>query len=205
MTRFFALIILCSIAACGDATSPLSLSVRQQIFETERNIPYGKLLEATPNEVVETFDFDILYVDIPQRQQETVMRPFATNAQVTTWVGANKTSLYVQDEGIVVGTRGYGDDLAASRRPSWDDLIEFAQTHQGYTSTYRHWDADEKLVTLSFDCNSDIQGNALIETCSDQQIYFQNTYAISEDLEPTGLSNQWVSRSIGSIKLMRLN
>lgn len=205
MRRFFALITLCSLAACGDATSPLSHSVRQQIFEPERDIPYGKLLAATPNEVVETFDFDILYVDIPHRQQETVMRPFATNAHVTTWVGANKTSLYVQDEAIVVGTRGYGDDLAASHRPFWEDLVELAQTHQGYTSTYRYWDADEKLITLSFDCTSDIQGNELIETCSNQQVYFKNTFEISEEIQPTGMSTQWVSRSIGSITMMRLN
>lgn len=205
MRRALTFLVLLSAAACGDATSPFSHAVRQQILQPKQDIPYGSLLGATPPELVAQFDFEILYVDVPSRRQETVMRPFADNSNVMTWVGANKTSLYLQDDFIVIGSRGYGDDLAAALRPGWDELIRLSQSHQRYTSSYRHWGADEKLETMDFDCGAEIKGNLLIEACSNQEIHFENTYEVSATLDLIGATTQWISQSIGTIKMMRLN
>ena len=196
-----AALLVFSVAGCGDNVSPLVNVGRSLAAGTENDPMYGKRLAAAKPEVLEKFNFSMLYVDLPSIRSDTFMRPMETNGNVATWVGTNGASLSIVD-GIVIATRGYGHDLASSRRPTLDELREYAATGALYEVVYRHWDFEENLRTRTGFCEASETQDGIEELCTLGTIQFANTY----ETTPHGVksSRQWVSPERGYLRTIRL-
>lgn len=197
-----------ALLGCGDGVSPVAQKVTQQLSDLNKPDTYGQLLPSITPERIEKFTFRLVYFNVPSQRSETFMRPFGNNAGMETWIGAKGTSIYLKD-GVIFGSRGYGDDLAIAARPTWAEIKQHAARAKPYSARYQHWSAQETLVTQSFTCNAAQRGKRISEICksdqgqSDQRIGFENTYEMNNAGEVLA-SRQWLSRSIGYAEIRRL-
>lgn len=194
--------LIFALSGCGDGVSPVAKSLASQISDLNKPDNYGQLLPATTPEQLEKFDFPLLYIDVSSRRSEGFMRQFGDNSGVQTWIGAKGTSIYVKD-GLIFGTRGYGDDLSIAARPTWAALKQLAGSGKVYSASYQHWSPQETLVTQNFSCTALQQGKKISESCTSQQKSFQNTYEMNSSGALVA-SQQWLSDGIGAVNLRRL-
>ena len=191
-----------ALTACGDGVSPVAKTLTTQLGDLNKPDSYGQLLPAVTPERIAKFNFPLLYLDVPSRRSEGFMRQFGDNAGMQTWIGAKGTSIYVKD-GVIFGSRGYGDDLSIAARPSWAELKQLARSAAAYSASYQHWSPQETLVTQTFSCTASQRGKRITESCASQQNSFQNTY----EMDVSGAllaSEQWLSKGIGMTRLRRL-
>jgi hypothetical protein len=194
--------LILALTGCGDGVSPVAKSLVSQVSDLSKPDIYGQLLPALTPEQIAEFNFPLLYIDVPSRRSEGLMRLFGDNAGVQTWIGATGTSIYLKD-GLILGSRGYGDDLSIAARPTWAELKQFANSGETYTASYQHWSPQETLVTQNFSCTAKQRGKGINESCISPQKSFQNTY----EMDSSGdflAAQQWVSDGIGVVKLRRL-
>jgi hypothetical protein len=195
------LIVSAVLAGCGQNVPPLVQVGRKIAANAQQEDTYGQQLETVTPEVLKQIDYPLLYVEMASTRDETFMRAMESNGGVETWLGASGTSLSVADS-IVVATRGYGHDLASSRRPTLGELREYASTGTLYEVVYRHWDFEENLRTRTGFCEASETQDGIEELCSLGTIQFTNTYEIA----PQGIksSRQWVSPERGNLRTIRL-
>jgi hypothetical protein len=191
-----------ALTACGDGVSPVAKSLTSQISDLNKPSSYGQLLPSLTPERIAKFNFPLLYIDVPSKRSEGFMRQFGDNAGMQTWIGAKGTSIYVKD-GVIFGSRGYGDDLSIAARPTWAKLKQLAGSGKAYSASYQHWSPQEVLVTQNFSCTANRRGKRITETCTSQQKSFQNTYEM-DNLGALLASQQWLSDGIGAARLRRL-
>lgn len=196
-----ALFLVLLLAGCGSSVNPLARALQDQLGALSRPDTYGALLpDATPD-LLARFDFPILYVDVPSLRDETFMRPAESNAGVETWIGAQGAALHLRD-GILLGTRGYGFDLVAADRPALDVLHTQAARGTAYPVLYRHWGANEQLVTQRAECRAHLSDLGIEETCRFGSVLIHNMFEIAEGRVIA--SRQWAGDGLGQIHMRRL-
>jgi hypothetical protein len=200
--KWYIFILTFIVSACGEAVSPLTKVTLDRISSIGKPYSYGTLLESTPPELFEKFDFKIIYINSQIRKTETFMKLAGENSGVETWIGADGSSIQ-KKQGIVVGSRGFGDDLVVAVRPTWPDLLSYAQTGSEYASIYRHWSEDERIETSVFICSVLSTHNELIEQCYGKDVYFSNTYKYNA--RELISSRQWMSAGLGYIHYEKMN
>ena len=194
-------VLIAFLTGCGQNVPPLVQVGRKIAADAQKEDTYGQQLASVTPEVLEQFDFPILYADMASIRDETFMRAMESNGGVETWIGASGASLSVRD-GIVLATRGYGHDLASSRRPTLDELLGYAGSGTLYEVVYRHWDFEENLRTRTGFCEASETTDGIEELCTLGAIQFTNTYELEDgDIKS---SRQWISPERGYLRTIRL-
>ena len=194
-------VLFVMLSSCGDNVSAFANVARDLLAENEKDPLYGKRLAGINPETLENLGFSVIYADLPSIQKASFMRPMERNANVETWVSTQGTSLSMAD-GIIVATRGYGYDLASSKRPTLSELQQNAKTKESYESAYRHWDLEGNLRTRVGLCKAARIANQIQEQCSINGLKVTNSY----ELGPQGITTslQWISPERGYLKTIRL-
>lgn len=189
------------LLGCGQNVSPLVKVARKTVEGIQHQDTYGQKLGSLSPIALEKFNFPVMYVGMTAARHETVMRAMESNQGIETWVGESGTSLSIAD-GIVLSTRGYGHDLASSRRPTLGELKHYATTSERYKVLYRHWDFEGNLLTRVAHCEASETTAGVEERCSLHSIQFTNTY----ELNPVEVksSRQWISPQLGYLHTIRL-
>lgn len=146
----------------------------------------------------------VLKVTLLERGAQAELDQSGTNGDVTSWVSRDGISVSL-DRGVLVATRGLGDDLmAASAQPTLDAL---AGKPGEYRREFRFLSAEDHPSYLIMGCTMDqpspeaLQGKRLMrhdETCrsfTDQQV---NSYWTNGSGKIVA-SRQWVSPLIGAL------
>jgi len=195
----FALVLM--LSNCGDNVSPFVNVARSLLAENESDPMYGKRLAGVTPELLESFRFSLIFAELDRTKTSSFMRPMERNGNVETWIGTHGNSLSMTD-GIIVATRGYGYDLASSKRPSLGALRRYAKTGEVYEITYRHWDSEGNLQTRVGTCKASGWGDEVEEACKMDLIEFTNSYK----LDPNGITSslQWISPERGNLRTVRL-
>lgn len=189
------------LSSCGQHVPPLVAVIRELTNEAQKADTYGQLLSSVSESDLAQVDFPVLYVDMESIRDETVMRPHEVNGRVETWIGTQGASLAMVD-GIIISTRGYGHDLAVSKRPDLKALMEHSQTGQSYATSYRYWDYEERLVTKNGNCSAERREETILERCLVGGVEFQNQYDLRDGAIQA--SRQWVSAERGYVSTQRL-
>lgn len=189
------------LSNCGDNVSPFVNVARGFLAENERDPMYGKRLAAVNPELLEKFGFSVLFAELAATKTSSFMRPMERNGNVETWIGTHGNSLSIID-GIIVATRGYGHDLASSKRPSLDALTGYAKTGEVYEIIYRHWDAEGNLQTREGTCKASGGDEEVEEACTMDLIEFTNSYTFDQNGITSSL--QWISPERGYLRTVQL-
>ena len=192
-------------AALKEAGSSLSGSISNKKKPVSGNIG---LTRAALANIVTPVDL----VTIESRNAQGVIAKIATNRGVETWSSVDKKTIAMRD-GVIVATRGLGEDLMSASVPQ---LAQLQNGSLGHNRVHTVLDGEDKPVYQRFDCNA-IRGGAetivivelayathhVTEACNGPSGRFTNDYWFQ-----TGgklrKSRQWISDSVGYVVIEHL-
>ncbi len=121
-----------------------------------------------------------------------VMAQDGRNGAMITYIDSGRIGVSLVD-GIVVGTRGLGNDLMTS---DVGDLR--ARMRSGGTATRinRRMTGENGIVVTSFECELSQQGNQVTEACYGPSAKFENTYLLDRAGQ-VAASRQWLGPETG--------
>jgi hypothetical protein len=151
-------------------------------------------------------------VTIERRGAQGVIAKIATNQGVETWSSIDKKTIALRG-GVVVATRGLGEDLMSASAPQIGQLLNAPSS---YSRIHTILNGEDKPVHLRFNCQAIRKGGETItvverafatqrvtETCSGPDGAFANDYWFQ-----TGgklrKSRQWISESVGYVAIEHL-
>lgn len=136
----------------------------------------------------------------------------ATNSDVETWASQDKTSLSHRD-GVVVATRGLGEDLMSAAVPR---VAQLQRAGTEYQRSHTLLDGEDKPLKQSFDCQlrsrvaeqitvleRSYATSHVTEHCSGPSGQFDNDYWLQTDGN-IRKSRQFISNSVGYVVIEHL-
>jgi len=163
------------------------------------------------------FPDPLLHARIPGRGAEALLGVIAQSGETVTWATPDQITLTLKD-GMVVATRGLGDDLMSAQVP---DVAVLAAAGAGRAlRRHFHIAGDEGRRREDFHCEIALLGPETIEvlerrhetlhlteTCADPATPATPAFVNEHWIEPGGLmrrSRQWIGAGIGRIELQRV-
>ena len=194
------------VAGCGNDNR---VSASRE-FLTNITSQIGNRRDSTPSQVTAaqvaqaqaSLDVPILLVEIENLKSTGLFPQIAQNGNVVTFATGARQSLALEN-GMLRGTRALGDDLMSAELGPLRDAIG-SGTDTGGQRTLRFLNAASERYELSVNCRYDT-GPVVTETCTQPggAPAFTNTYEVNRDGIVVS-SRQWVSPTIGYIKIQRI-
>jgi Group 4 capsule polysaccharide lipoprotein gfcB, YjbF len=196
MIRLVLILALALVTACGKKPSPQARNVLSR-------------------DVLDTVNKSLLLADIASRKASFTLTQLAKNGTIQTWQSLDGVSLSF-DRGVLVATRGLGEDLMSSDVENVVRMIS-GQTGDGfYTRFQTYLDGEYQTRFRSFQCQRTGSAREVIqsfgknrsttrieETCYTPDFEVTNIYWRGSD----GFiwkSRQWVSPSVDHLVIERL-
>lgn len=133
----------------------------------------------------------------------------ATNNGVETWATVDDVTLSLR-EGVVVSTRGLGQDLMVAEVPS-TKILRYAS--EPYQRTHVYLDGSDQRLAVAFSCNVSERSNQVVEIverkystikvverCNSGAIGFENEYWI-QGASTIRKSRQWIGEELGYLRI----
>lgn len=211
----FALPVLLVLTACSNDETR-DTSVRDALTARAKSIlspgksapPVAAKPAAGPDRAALTAGGGpVIVVQVPSRKAQASLGMVRQNGITRTYLAADGISLMIQN-GILAGTRGFGDDLMSSDHA--DVLANLAQGSGSHTRVLRHLDHQDQLAKTTLSCTVTSQGaqpveilgvthktDFVVEACTGGTKPLNNIYWIQGDT--IWRSGQWVSDNVGPI------
>jgi hypothetical protein len=208
-------IILAALAALTLASCGSDKGATGNFSEIRKALTpkFGKTapaaVPAVTRESVAAAGVPVLRVSLPAREAVAYLGVRRVKGDITAWETVDRTSVVVQ-RGIVLETRGLGDDLMSARVPSAAQVTSGTGT---FERTYFYLDGADQEIRWDYTCTFATTGQEPIqiiglaydtriitETCRGAQGRITNQYWV----EPGGKirqSVQWISKGVGYMKL----
>ncbi len=205
-----------AITACGNTDTGPSVGAAVLGGITSR-VTQGKGAAPAPVEITRaslaSVTSPVLIAQVPVRQSRGTLIQARMNQGVGTYLSADNIAVMIRDGGIVVGTRGFGDDVMAASVPG----LMGALTSGGgtVTRTVQFLNGEDRIDTYTFTCKVTAAGSGDItilgrthatrkfaEVCSGTGGQFTNTYWVGGGV--IWQSHQWISRTVGRMILQKV-
>lgn len=128
-----------------------------------------------------------------------VMVEDGRNKDMVSYVDSGRIGLSLVD-GIVVGTRGLGDDLMTA------DISEIRAVLRSGGSAkrvHRRMTALNRIAVTGFECELVRDGSTVTETCYGPSAKFENTYVL-DGADDIAASRQWLGSTSGYVTITRI-
>ena len=156
-----------------------------------------------------------LVAELASRNARAQLAEAGRNGPVTTWLTADAISLSLTAPGVVIATRGLGDDLHVADVAATVAALTAARGAEGLRRTHRIVDGGQRLTSTDYVCTLRPQGRDRLqigdsqrtalrfeETCKDGAgTSFTNRYWRAPDRAQIWASEQWLGAELGSITL----
>jgi Group 4 capsule polysaccharide lipoprotein gfcB, YjbF len=201
------------LAGCGS-DRPAAGGMQQVRGLVNGLVQLGRRPAATPPAIVTraavlALGAPQISITIPARNGFAYMGQLGVTGPVVNWQTADHISLALRD-GILVQTRGLGDDLMSADVPTPTTLQQQGQT---FTRAYYHLDGSDRTLQRNFTCTSANVGAAQIEvleqvydtkyiteTCTNGGATLTNEYWFEAD-QTLRRSIQWISPGVGAVQI----
>lgn len=150
-----------------------------------------------------------LRVSLPSRDAQAVLGPVSRNGNITVWQTLDGISLSFRN-GVLIETRGLGDDLMSSDAAGTLAMLRGAADGGYYPQMRSYLDGEQRTVFRSFQCRRTASGGGtpragtrIDETCVSTTETVTNSYW----LDSTGRvirSRQWVGPVVGYMETERV-
>jgi hypothetical protein len=154
----------------------------------------------------------LIRASIPARGAVAYLGVRATKGDIITWQTTDRTSVVLQ-RGMVLETRGLGDELMSARVPSAGQI---AMGTGSFNREYYYLDGSDQQIRWDYACTWEVTGNETIqiiglaydtklvtETCRGAEGRITNQYWV-ESGGKIRQSVQWISKGVGYMKLESL-
>lgn len=215
-----ALASLALLTACGnDATQGDGFSAVREAVSAQTTRLRGAAPAAQPKDLGLTRAFlaqlsaPVDLVTIEQSRAQGVIAKIATNGPVETWSSVDNKTLGLQG-GVIVSSRGLGDDLLAADAPSAAIL---ARDGEGHGRLHTTLGPDDRAIVRKYDCSvAEIGPETLSfversyatrhyrETCVSGAGHFVNDYWF-QNSGRIRQSRQWISTGVGYVAIKHLS
>ena len=203
----YALMLLClMLVACGGAANdPLVSVVRNSVSRLSAPTAPPPSIEAQRAAVLQDIkaaggNDPVLVVELTKQKAVASLVVAAENQGATTWLDATGVSVVTRD-GIVIATRGLGNDLMASEVSGSLTAVQSGSSG-GYARTQRYLNGEGQLITLNLRCSARRAGTRVEELCETPETTIQNWYQVSAGRVTQ--SKQWIGPVIGYALLSRV-
>lgn len=207
MRHAFFMMFLALVACGGAANDPFVSAVRNGVARLGApSTPPPSLEEqraAVLQDVAAAGGTDpVLIVELPRQQAVASLVAAAENQGATTWLDANGVSIVTRG-GIVIATRGLGNDVMASDvSGSRAAVASKSAGSDSYARTQRYLNGEGQLTSLNLRCSARRTSARLEETCTTPQTTITNWYQTKSG--NTVASKQWLGPDLGYALLQRL-
>lgn len=165
--------------------------------------------------LIDSVSGPMMLTDFASKKVSVTMRPRSENGPVTTWYSTDGVSLAF-DHGVLIATRGLGDDLMSSDVRATSRMLS-GQGGDGFYERFQTYlDGEYQSQFRSFRCQRTAVKREVIqifghnhnttrteETCYSPELEFTNIYWRGSD-GVMWKSRQWISPSIGHLVTERL-
>lgn len=187
MKSIWIIAALASLAACGPLNKGSgSQQIAQQIVGKLRGNAPAAAPPAISPEIANAGPGNVLLVTLRARGAVAPMVRAGQNGNQTTWVSPGKISMTFEN-GILISTRGLGDDLMGSDIPGLRAAINAGSGT--ITRTVSYLNSEDQIVTQSLTCTIRSVGaeeialltgprtlNRVNEACKGARLAFENAY-----------------------------
>ena len=206
-----AAVLALALAGCGSEQSDLGATAGR-LFQALKSRAGGGAAPAPPvsRAQIAGFTDPLLYGRIPSRGADSFLGLAAEGGPYHTWISPDGISLTLRDGGVLVATRGLGEDLVAAEVPA------IRGPGGAALRRHRYLGGDERLTEVTFRCRIEPAGRETIEvlerryatrrvaeTCRSGARRFRNDYWLGNQGD-IRQSRQWISDSVGFIILQRV-
>lgn len=144
-----------------------------------------------------------LRVTIPARGAQAVLGPVARRGDVTVWQTRDGITLSLR-QGVLIGTRGLGDDLMSADVTELLALLRARAGEGPVTHIRTSLDGEDRTVFRSYQCKRgavtrDGELRRVELLCISSRDRFSNTYWLTE-AGAVVRSRQWISPSLGHME-----
>ncbi|MGC9369399.1 MAG: YjbF family lipoprotein [Paracoccaceae bacterium] len=207
---------LLGLAGCGSdpavKDNALVLGVKAIREGTQKRTAGEAAAPALTRAMIDQVQVPLILASLESRGVSGALVPIGQNGADTTWATADQIAVIMRD-GIVRGTRGLGEDLMSASIPGESALRRDGNVTQ---REFFHLDGDDQTVRRKYSCEiheQDAASLTIVETryqarrfeerCSGPEGGFTNEYWFLADGRMIQ-SRQWISPSVGFMKLQRL-
>ncbi|KAG1713781.1 hypothetical protein GQR58_002247 [Nymphon striatum] len=202
-------------ASCGSLQrNSVGLELASGVFSSVLGSPDSAEGEnvALTRELIEAQETDLLRVSIISRDATSFLVTGGTNGTKVTWLSPDGLSLTF-DRGVLVASRGFGDDLMGA---DVSDALASMESGGNHLRTLDFLTSLDQIERRDFQCETVVsrseeltivertyQTKVIEESCTDGDFSFQNTYW----RDVNGViwqSRQWISPQTGYLGYQRL-
>ena len=173
---------------------------------------------AAPMVVIDADPGQRLAAELASRNAQAQLWVVGRNGPVTTWQTADSITVSLAAPGVVLGTRGLGEDLHVADVAATAAALTAGRGAEGLRRTHRTLDGGQRLVSAEYLCTLRPAGSDMVqvgqtrraalrfdETCrSADGDGFTNHYWRAPDRAEIVASHQWLGPELGSISLTLL-
>lgn len=213
------ILALAALSACGPmASDGIGATVAQGLTSRfagpadSAPAAGGAPAAVLSRETIEQQDTDLLRVSLISREITTFVLLGGQNGSKFTWLSVDGLSLTF-DNGLLVATRGFGDDLMGADVAAAQRSLDAGGNH---LRTLEFLDGLDQVERLVFECSTVVTGRETIsiversyattileESCVGESVTFKNTYW--RDANGTiWQARQWISPLLGYLGYQRL-
>ena len=210
-TRICILFFFISLVSC--TSDNLVKKEREDFYGIFRNVVKHNLSSVTKNtpskRVKKTrlwlskFKQPVILISSIDDKNQATLVALGNNEEKLTWVSADGISL-TYDEGILIATRGYSQDLFSLQYKSPKDL--FMAGAQSYNKVHRYLNGENRYNDITFRCTArktpsktieildyTIAVDKFIEECRSKRHTYKNEYDLLAGTNIVIVSKQWIS------------
>lgn len=208
-----AAVMIATLSACGNDTAsndanPVMIAgqvakgLAQQATRKEAPAAAARSPEQMAAEALSVNKGPLVLVGFESLGRNQVMAMTGQNGETRTYMAPSEEALILRG-GMLVGTRGLGNDLSVAEAPQIEALVRSGRSGQGQR-VMRYFSGDGKERPLSFTCTvgAGPKAGVQVETCEGHGTQFQNSYIAQGG--QIAVSRQWVGPAMGFITVQTL-
>ena len=217
MKSIWAVAAVCTLTACGNSTTEPSV-VSGLMGTAQARITGKQAKPAAPTPITRAslanVKGPVFLGEVPSRKARGTLVRASVNQGVETFVSRDNLSFAIRDGGIIIGTRGFGDDLMAA--DSSGLMSALVRGNGSVTRKMKLFASEGQLQTFTYTCtvSRDAQEDIEIlgrshsttrvrETCLGGALgEFSNVYWM--EAGQIRQSGQWIGPDVGHIVLQKV-
>ncbi|KGJ04788.1 Group 4 capsule polysaccharide lipoprotein gfcB, YjbF [Paracoccus halophilus] len=203
--------LLAMLAACGNTGSEGSISgmfataLKQSAARMrgeEAKVAPAPDPSAMAAEALRVNPGPLILVGLERMGTTQVLAMTGQNAGQRTYMTKNEQALIMRD-GMLVGTRGLGNDLSVAEMSGSSALIRSGRSGQA-RRVMRYWTGDGLERPLSLDCTigPGAKAGTIVESCQNGPLNIQNNYIVQGGR--VTVSRQWIGPNLGYVTIQEL-
>ena len=208
-----AAVVLATLAACGNdkdtGANPVLIAGQVAKGLAGKVTPAKEGAVAKPRspeqmaaEALAVNKGPLVLVGFESLGRNQVMAMTGQNGTMRTFMAPSKEAVILR-QGMLVGTRGLGNDLSVAEAPQLEALIRAGRSGQG-PRVMRYYTGDGKERPLNFTCTTGPgpKPGVIVEDCQGHGAQFQNSYITQGG--QIAVSRQWVGPALGYVTIQTL-